>query len=150
MEMKERVSLADFGLQYREFLFTSLGDDRNGTPLALASVLGRMNLDPWHEAASLAALPADVAARRLTSLIEAIPGQALNPPESATLAARLIALLPARPKAEAPRPDLPEAVELPEAAGPKTNRRPVVYVIWFAIIFVVVLALSASLVTGGR
>jgi hypothetical protein len=148
--MKQRGSLTDFGLQYREFLFTSLGDDSNGTPLALASVLGRMNLDPWHEAAALAALPAAVAVTRLTSLIEAIPDQALNQPESATLAARLIALLPARPKTEAPRLDPPEEVELPEEAGPKTNRRALVYVLWFAIFLIVALALGAGFMTGGR
>src|SRR4051812_29590671 len=85
------------GLQYTAFLFEPLGEDRNGVPLALASILGRMSLDPWSEAASLAAMPANVAAQRLASLIEAMPNHALQRPESKTLAERLVKLLPTRP-----------------------------------------------------
>ena len=59
------------GLKYEAFLFAPLGDDCNGTPLALASILGRMSLDPWDEAESLAALPPDAAAERLASLTPA-------------------------------------------------------------------------------
>jgi len=140
--MKQRVSIAHFGLEYDAFLFASLGDDRNGVTLAIASLLGRMNLDPWDEAASLAALPADVAAQRLASLIEAMPDQPLKHPESATLAARLIALLPAQPKSAASGRD-PLA-----ATGPKISRGPVIYVLWFAIFCL--LLLGASFVNSSR
>jgi hypothetical protein len=126
-DMKQRVSISHPGLKYEAFLFAPLGDDCNGTPLALASILGRMSLDPWNEAASLAALPADVAAGKLASLIEAMPNQPLEHPEYATLAARLIKLLPTQPKPARPEPD-------PMAdAGAKKGRRPVIYLIWFAI-----------------
>jgi hypothetical protein len=125
--MKQRVSMARPGLEYEAFLFAPLGDDRNGTPLALASILGRMSLDPWSEAAALAALPADVAARKLALLIEAMPDQPLEHRESATLAARLINLLPTQPKTAPPEPDLIAD------AGMKKGRRPVTYLIWFAI-----------------
>src|SRR5256885_3249852 len=95
-DMKKRPSPSHPGLQYTAFLFEPLGDDRNGVPLALASILGRMSLDPWSEAASLAAMPAAVAAQKLASLLEAMPSHALLRPESNTLAERLIRLLPTR------------------------------------------------------
>jgi hypothetical protein len=114
-------------LQYAAFLFEPLGDDRNGAPLALASILGRMNLDPWNEAASLAALPADVAAQKLASLIEAMPSQALTHPASNTLAERLIKLLPAQPI-----PADPESEPLADARA-KKPRSLLTYLIWIAL-----------------
>jgi hypothetical protein len=49
---------------------------------------------PWQEAAQLAGLPGGTAAQRLASLIEALPDEPSAHPDSATIAARLIALLP--------------------------------------------------------
>jgi len=73
-------------------------------------------------------LPADVAARRLASFIEAMPNQQLEHPEVATLAARLIKLLPTHPKPAPPEPG-------PIAdASTREGRRPVVYLIWLAIV----------------
>jgi hypothetical protein len=103
--MSQRGETALPGREYEAFLFAPLGDDRNGTPLAIASILGRMSLDPWSEAASLAALPADAAERKLASLIDAMPNQPPGHPESATLAAHLVKLLP-RSKPAPPEPDL--------------------------------------------
>jgi hypothetical protein len=125
--MKERASIAHFGLEYQAFLFAPLGDDGNGTPLAIASILGRMSLDPWHEAAALAALPADVAAKKLASFIDAMPDRSLTHPGSAELAARLVKLLPA-----APSPAV-QAPALIAVTGAKRSRGLVVYAIWFAI-----------------
>jgi hypothetical protein len=125
--MKHRDPMAQAGLEYQEFLFAPLGDDRNGTPLAVASIMGRMSLDPWNEAASLAALPADAAVRRLALLIEAMPNRPLQHQESATLAAGLIKLLPARPTPAA-RGRAPLA-----GAGATKSRRPLTYLIWFAL-----------------
>ena len=95
-DMKKRASLSHPALKYTAFLFEPLGDDRNGVPLALASILGRMSLDPWSEAASLAAMPAAVAAQKLASLIQAMPNHSVPRQESNTLVERLIRLLPAR------------------------------------------------------
>lgn len=131
--MKQRVSMARPGREYEAFLFAPLGDDSNGTPLAVASILGRMSLDPWSEAACLAALPADVAARKLASFIEAMPNQRMEHPESATLAARLIKLLPTHPKPAPPEPG--SAAD----ASTKKRRRPVIYLIWFAVFCILLL-----------
>ncbi len=142
--MTQRAPVAHFGLKYDAFLFASLGDDRNGIPLAIASLLGRLNLDPWQEAASLAALPAEAATRKLASFIEALPGQPLRHPESAALAARLITLLP-----DAGKSDLQAAG--PQASpGAKPGRRPVNYLLWFAILCVLLLGAALANATPGR
>ena len=133
-DMKMRASFSHPGVEYTAFLFEPLGDDRNGVPLALASILGRMSLDPWSEAASLAAMPTDAAARKLASFIEAMPNQALPRMESNTLAERLIRLLPKRPDLAAPAP-------APLADAHATKRRPLfTYLVWLVLFCVLLIA----------
>ena len=47
---------------YNEFLFGSLGQDAAGTEVTVLSALSRLGIDPWQEAARLAALPRGAAA----------------------------------------------------------------------------------------
>ena len=132
--MKMRASFSHPGLEYTAFLFEPLGDDRNGVPLALASILGRMSLDPWSEAASLAAMPTDVAAHKLASIIEAMPHQVVPRVESSTLAERLIRLLPKRPGPAAPATQ-------PLADARTIERRPLFrYLVWLALFCVLLIA----------
>jgi hypothetical protein len=127
--MSRRGESAHPGREYEAFLFAPLGDDRNGTPLAIASILGRMSLDPWSEAASLAALPTDAAERKLAALIDAMPNQPPGHPESATLAAHLIKLLPtARSK-----PALPAGPDLIIPTRAKKSHRRLIYLIGLVI-----------------
>jgi hypothetical protein len=131
--MKKRASLSHPDLPYTAFLFEPLGDDGNGVPLVLAAILGRMSLDPWSEAASLAAMPVDAAVQKLASLIEAMPNHASMRPESNTLAERLIRLLPVRSNP-------PEAATEPLADAHATKGRPLVtYLAWIAVLFCVLL-----------
>lgn len=136
-DMKKRASLSHPALKYTAFLFEPLGDDRNGVPLALASILGRMSLDPWSEAASLAAMPAAAAAQKLASLIQAMPNNSLPHQESNTLVERLIRLLPAQ--------SVPTATATaPPAEVTVTERRPLVtYLVW--IVLIGILLVGASL-----
>jgi hypothetical protein len=98
------------GSEFDNFLFASIGTDKNGLPISVVSLLGRLNLDPWLEAASFTDLSAAAAAQKLASLIEALPDQPSREPDAATLATRLIGLLPhrkhstAQPRAVAPGP----------------------------------------------
>ena len=132
--MKMRTSFSYPGLEYAAFLFEPLGDDRNGVPLALVSILGRMSLDPWSEAASLASMPTDAAARKLASFIESMPNHALPRVESNTLAERLIRLLPKRPNPAAPAPE-----QLADAHA--TKRRPLsTYLVWLVLFCVLSIA----------
>jgi len=85
---------AQLGHEFDAFLFASVDQETNGGSLSVLSVLARANVDPWREAADLARMPLDVANRWLTSLIAALPAGSAVPLEPATIADRLIKLLP--------------------------------------------------------
>jgi hypothetical protein len=86
-------------LSFDPFLFTAIGEERNGMQLSLVSALARLDLDPWFEAASLSRMSAPAATERLTSLLSSLPSSQLKAPTPATIM-RLIGLLP-RATAEA-------------------------------------------------
>ena len=62
--------------------------------VSVLSGLARSDVDPWQEAAKLAALPGETATQRLVSLIGALPDRVASYPDYRTIAARLVALLP--------------------------------------------------------
>lgn len=78
------------------FLFAPIGEERNGMLLNVLSALARLDVDPWHEAASLMVIPTPDATARLTWLLSSLPSYAANPPGPCTIAG-LIALLPQAP-----------------------------------------------------
>jgi hypothetical protein len=82
------------GAEFDKFLGASIGEGRNGTPLSVLSALARLDVDPWQEAASLARMPRDAAATRLTALIAALPDAPNKDVPAITIAAGLVALLP--------------------------------------------------------
>ena len=89
------------------FLFAPIGEDTNGMPLTLLSVLARLGIDPWEEAADLAQLPLEPALQRLTSRLEAAPNsRPATAADTVNIATRLIALLHRPPprKQAAPAP----------------------------------------------
>jgi hypothetical protein len=88
------------GPEFDEFLGASIGEDRNGTGLSVLSALARLDVDPWKEATSLARMPREVAAVRLTALIEALPNAPASAIPSRMSAADLVALLPKRKAAD--------------------------------------------------
>lgn len=63
------ASASHLGPEFEDFLFAPIGADRNGMLLSVLSALARLDIDPWEEAARLAALPGEAATRRLSSLI---------------------------------------------------------------------------------
>jgi hypothetical protein len=82
------------GSEYNDFLFAPIGEDRNGMLVSVLSGLARSDVDPWQEAAKLAALPGETATQRLASLIGALPDRVALYPDTRTIAVRLVALLP--------------------------------------------------------
>jgi hypothetical protein len=102
--MTPTASIPPLGFEFDNFLFALVGEDRNGMPLSVVSVLARMELDPWVEAASLADLPAETAARKLAAWLDALPDPTLQQASPDTRAARLIALLPRRKTLNSPPP----------------------------------------------
>jgi hypothetical protein len=85
------------GREFDDFLFAPIDEDRNGTTLSVLSVLARGGVDPWQETASLAGMPKDRATERLAVLIAATSAGAATGLSAATIAARVIALLPRSP-----------------------------------------------------
>jgi hypothetical protein len=102
--MTPTASTPPLGSEFNDFLFALVGEDRNGMPLSVVSVLARMGMDPWVEAASLAGLPAETAARKLAAWLDVLPDPALKPASPDTRAARLITLLPRRRDPDPPQP----------------------------------------------
>ncbi|MHB8816035.1 MAG: hypothetical protein ACYDAE_22620 [Steroidobacteraceae bacterium] len=82
--------------RFDPFLYAAVREDPDGTPLTVLSVLARLDIDPWDEAARLAQLPGEAAARALAGLISAGSKGSATPPDNGTIAARLITLLPRR------------------------------------------------------
>jgi hypothetical protein len=84
-------------------------------------------------------MPAAQAARKLASLIEAMPDNSLLRPESNTLAERLIKLLPVLPAPSKPA----VAVTEPFAHVEANQRRPLVtYLVWIVVIGILLVGAS--------
>jgi hypothetical protein len=79
-----------------DFLLAIISEAPNGTQLTVLSALAQANVDPWEEAARLSAMPKVTAEKALVSMFDRIPGRDWSPSEEATIAARLVELLPPR------------------------------------------------------
>jgi len=77
-----------------EFLSAPLWTEKNGSSLSVLSALARLDIDPWAEAARLAALPRDAAAAALAVILRRLPAQQPDAPDAVTTADRLVKLLP--------------------------------------------------------
>jgi hypothetical protein len=127
--MTHSASAPQLGSEFNDFLFALVGDDRNGMRLSVLSALARLDVDPWEEAANLTRLPAKTAPERLTSLIAALPDRLSARRDPATIAARLIGLLPRGAASNVPR----QALLVTDAA---TNFHAVTRVIFINAILV--------------
>jgi hypothetical protein len=99
-----RRPLNPLGSTFDRFLYAHVGDDRHGGLLSVISALARAGVDPWEQAAILARLPVDSAARTLSGLLARLPAGPGKPMDPVVLAARLVALLPPAEGRTAPRP----------------------------------------------
>jgi len=133
--MQSAGAYSPLGSEFDNFLFTPLGEDENGLPLSVVSLLARMNLDPWQEAGDLAALPADAAARRLAVSLNTLTDPNLRPAITETMVLRLLALLPRQLPAATPAPAPPGVL-----AGPHAGTR----------IGTIILITSAIALVGSR
>ena len=93
MTLPVRFSLLHSDLN--DFLFASVGDQRNGMPLNVVSALTRLDVDPWEEAARLAALPKALAADALALMIAQLPIFRRQQSDNLVISQRLVELLPA-------------------------------------------------------
>ena len=77
-----------------EFLFATVGDEADGLPLSVISVLVRLGLDPWEEAGRLSSLSSREAIEQLARLIAELPGMIRPLQDPRAIADGLIGLLP--------------------------------------------------------
>ena len=80
----------------KDFLLAVIDEAPNGTQLTVLSALAQANVDPWEEAVRLSAMSKVTAEKTLVSMFDRIPGRNWSPSEEATIAARLVKLLPPR------------------------------------------------------
>ncbi|KPP85870.1 MAG: Photosystem II reaction centre I protein (PSII 4.8 kDa protein) [Rhodobacteraceae bacterium HLUCCO07] len=89
--------LRNGGTPFDGFLYADLGQDRAGNTVSVLSALARLGLDPWDEAADLAALSREGAYSRLGGVLARfydVPSLGRDP--GATIP-RLVDLLPKAP-----------------------------------------------------
>jgi hypothetical protein len=96
------ASVSFFRPEFDDFLYASIGVDRNEMTLSVLSALARLDVDPWEEAAELSELPKSTATQRLASLIAQLPGGRWTLADSRAIAVRLIELLPRRSSSKVP------------------------------------------------
>jgi hypothetical protein len=77
------------------FLSTPLWKENNGSSLSVLSALARLDIDPWTEAARLAALPREAAASAFAVILRRLPMQDAGTLDPQTIADRVVTLLPA-------------------------------------------------------
>jgi len=94
MALSARFSLLHSDLN--DFLFAPVGDEQNGMPLSVISALTRLGLEPWEEAARLAALPKALAAEALAPMIARLSLALQQRSDNLAIAQRLVGLLPMR------------------------------------------------------
>ena len=100
MTLSARFSLLHSDLN--DFLFASVGDEQNGMPLSVISALTRLDVDPWEEAARLAALPKALAAETLAPMIARLPIGWPQPSDNLAITQRLVELLPTSGRSASP------------------------------------------------
>ena len=106
MALPARFSLLHSDLN--DFLFAAVGEQQNGMPLNVVSGLTRLGLDPWEEAARLAALPKALAAEMLAPIIARLPLDRPEPSDNLAISRLLVELLPEHGRAASPGPQQPD------------------------------------------
>src|SRR5580704_9798265 len=121
-ELIHAAPVSTLAAEFDDFLFASIGEERNGMLLSVVSALARLNIDPWQEAANLAQLARTTATRRLAALIATLPDSPTTHLEPRENAAQLIAHLPGRVGLTIPSAAAPRSVRIPAAVQSQTVR----------------------------
>jgi len=146
--MTPTASIRPLGSEFDAFLFALVGEDRNGMPLSVISVLARMDLDPWVEATRLADLPAETATRTMAAWLDGLSDPALKPASPDTRATRLIALLPRRANSKSPVTAAETGAVA--TARPRTLIKRILIVLIALIALMLILSLGIQFVVARR
>jgi hypothetical protein len=131
MALSARFSLLHSDLN--DFLFASVGEEKNGVTLSVVSALTRLGLDPWEEATRLTPLPKARAAEALATLIARLPIRRTLSSDDFAISQRLVKLLPDQKAA-------PLQGRAPASGEQKKY--------WQAMILIFCLALGAAILSG--
>jgi hypothetical protein len=132
MTLSARFSLLHSDLN--DFLHASVGDEQNGMPLSVISALTRLGVDPWDEAARLAALPKALAAEALAPMIARLSiVQSLPRSDDVAVAQRLAGLLPMHGRANSPTRE-------PANAGVKKCAHAILLIVCLALAVAILLS----------
>jgi len=144
------VANARLGAEFESFLYAPIGQDNEGMPLSVLSALARRDVDPWEEAAKLTRLPEEKAVTRLVSLLGASPHAPLSGPDSATVARRLIALLPRHRENIASTLRLNPFAHAAPAGAPASldKNSPIFSNLLYALTYMILLLFSAWLISS--
>jgi hypothetical protein len=88
---------AEFTMRHSDlegFLSEPVWEEKNGCMLSILSAFARLGVDPWQEAARLAAMPRDAAAAALAKLLSSLPWPSPEEPDHGEIARTLVAVLP--------------------------------------------------------
>ena len=80
--------------EFNDFLFAFVGEEKDGVELTVLSVLARLDLDPWAEAARLSKLTREAATNALAAAILSLPDGDLTEADTRSIAVRLVDRLP--------------------------------------------------------
>lgn len=126
-------ALRNSGLE--AFLHAEVGTEPNGSTLTVLSILARLGLDPWAEAAEWARLPKATVIDSLVQMMSQIPLRASALADSRAVAARLVLLLPSKN----PIPKIPKI----PGSGSAVNRLAVLWASPGALVIAILLCALA-------
>ena len=134
-----------------DFLFSPIANDPNGMHLTVLSALARSGVDPWDEAARLAALTTEGATQNIVQMLAQVPNGPSPGDETASMAAKLVAQLHA-PSTPRLKPVLPtgapsrgdELSRLSFATLPRRAKSAIYVVVVLVIMIIVYRTLAGS------
>ena len=122
--------------KFDPFLFASVGEEIDGVPLSVLSVLTRLDLDPREEAARLSHLTKEAAADQLATMISRLSDRRWTLSEAHRIAVRLIERLPMSNTAGKPDRIEPGVGLTPGKVSP--------FLIYLALLIALLVGLTAS------
>lgn len=127
---------------YNAFLFANVGEERIGVPLTVLSALARLGFDPWQEAARLADLPRETAARVFAVTIAMLPVGDWKASDVEAISARLVSALPGHGSLAAPPAET-------RPAGDKKPGMGLAKTLVWSVAVAALLVVAANLFSGG-
>lgn len=132
-------SLYPHPTDFEQFLYSSIGEDRNSNVVTVLSALARLNLDPWAETAALVSMDQGAARARLAQLLSQLRDVPTLKRSAGQVAQDLSLLLPDR---QAPGPRLSK--KAPAQGQPVT-----IIVIWSILALVLFMIQFLSITIWG-